>query len=659
MYAPPRSLSCPVLVLCPWSVNYRLIMNYYISDDNKMLVVSDVFLPSSTSYIYGIGELNYPNTKTLKLKDRPHAYAAALWILSYVSETVINYYSDISERSYINDYDPIYLTDNDGGTLSDTPVGFYEKAKKCLKDANIISTSSKSEPRYDEGGNVSFSNLKGTKYDLDRSQYKYEFVHHDRLEIPIPDYKLIKRKETKRKRVKKKVGSVSKKSTKKNKKQTERHFEQLLPDIEIPVKKGRRAKHTLFTESKEVRLSSDKLFDDLNACSYGTSNITDKSSQKGMRLVFGLIDLMRRHMTEAAWEMFADWDGIPTHVEVPTHYCKLSQKYIREQLATRDEKPSPKAIVKAKNILIDQLRWVEVLPSGKGGQSYLVGGKPIQYRFTEKFYDGTADAHKSNKSYKLTTTYATEYKALSVCSIDPSVYDIFDEVAKKREWDDNTKKIQREKLDNFHYNRGYFNQPRPASRVYTEIGMLPREFRKYVLIDGEETEEIDIKSAHPLFIAYFMEESKVRNDWIKTVSEGDIYLDIIDQFSLSPDLRDPFKKLFNAFLNGGGREAYDGILELKVDFGKHMKKHYPFLHETVKRLGGKYSEKYKNNGAALVLQELESHIMGTHFMCHSKFECISIHDGLLCRKTDAGKLIKACEERGREVLNFDICVERK
>lgn len=624
-----------------------------------MLVVTDSFLPCSLSYAVAIGNLAY--SKTLQLRDRPHALAAALWIIGYIAESAIHYYCVLDEVSLTKSHDPILLTDHEGSTLSNTPLRDFQKAKAALVSSNIILTKRTApKRRFNERGEVYFENHQGTQYELHKSQFQHEFKIQDRIEIPIPEYKPIKKKVTKRKKTIKRKKPTEGKKTKITPPKIERHIFQLLPHIPIPKKLDEETKYTFFTKSKEVRLSSDKLFEDLDKCSYGQLKITHGQASKGMRLVFGFIDLMRRFkMSEGVSEMFADLEGIPTHVMLPEDYCELSQKFIGEQLSTGGQTPSTKAIVKSKNVIIDQLGWVEVEPSAKGGQSYLAGEKSIKYRFTDKFYDGTSNDQASEQCYNLTTTFSTECKALATCSLDSSVYKVFDEVAKNRGWSEKTKKIQREKLDDFSYNRGYFSQPRPASRVYTEVGSLPREFRKYVLIDGEETEEIDIKSAHPLFVAYFMGDENAKSDWITLISQGDIYLDIIDQFGLSHDLRTSFKKLFNAFLNGGGRNAYDEIYKLDVDFGEHMKTRYPFLYETVTQLGAKYGEKNKNNGAALILQELESHIMGTHFMCHSEFECISIHDGLLCKKSDTINLIEAAKKRGKEILNFDICVEKK
>ena len=82
----------------------------------------------------------------------------------------------------------------------------------------------------------------------------------------------------------------------------------------------------------------------------------------------------------------------------------------------------------------------------------------------------------------------------------------------------------------------------------------------------------------------------------------------------------------------------------------------------------KTNQTFERNGSALRLQEIESEIMGTFWMCdgdserkylNRRIDCVSIHDGLLCKLADAECLKKAVKERALDILGFEIEVTNK
>ncbi len=74
---------------------------------------------------------------------------------------------------------------------------------------------------------------------------------------------------------------------------------------------------------------------------------------------------------------------------------------------------------------------------------------------------------------------------------------------------------------------------------------------------------------------------------------------------------------------------------------------------------GTYSDEGEHNGTALVLQELESLIIGSHYMIESDYLCVSLHDGLLCKVDDADDLIESISQRALDILGYEITVTRK
>ena len=201
------------------------------------------------------------------------------------------------------------------------------------------------------------------------------------------------------------------------------------------------------------------------------------------------------------------------------------------------------------------------------------------------------------------------------------------------------------------------------------------------MIDKEETCEIDIKSAHALFVAhtdFFKELPEARQNWLDLVSapDSDIYKELMEEYDLldgDPELglnqeevRDKFKELFCAFLNGAGDERLQLTYKLSEPFGKVLRKRFPELHQVIKKTLRKKSkggytddDSRKANGMAKLLQEIESSVMGTFFMTESKFLCVSMHDGLLCKKSDTQQLIEAVKTRAFEVLDFPVEVTVK
>jgi len=322
-----------------------------------------------------------------------------------------------------------------------------------------------------------------------------------------------------------------------------------------------------------------------------------------------------------------------------------------------------------------------------------IKGRSDSFRFTGEFFPSYAEHSASQKCFTINNQNLwTNYDVLHRTTLHPDVFTKFDEIAKIRNWKVKVKSQQRGNIQNYEYDRGKTFHNNENSRITTTQTLMAREFREFLLIDGEETVEIDIRSAHAMFIAHtdeFKQFPKERREWLALVrSKTGIYELFIKKFrglgekvdSPEPNQtpRDSFKVIFNSYINGGGKDAFDKALILKTDFRDFMAEHFPVLNLVINTMllpisKGGYStikewrdqqkqpaeEEYNRNGSSIRLMEIESEIMGTHWMCNGDIDCISVHDGLLCKKSDASRLKKAVMARAKTILGFNLKVTTK
>jgi len=73
----------------------------------------------------------------------------------------------------------------------------------------------------------------------------------------------------------------------------------------------------------------------------------------------------------------------------------------------------------------------------------------------------------------------------------------------------------------------FFTQARNSGRVYNSFTSFPKELRRYALLDGEPTVEIDIRNSQPLFLAQFYPGDSVEGQKYRAlVKEGRLYEEI-------------------------------------------------------------------------------------------------------------------------------------
>jgi hypothetical protein len=668
----------------------------------SLLIVWDHVIPISPVLLESLKNHLYCKTKTLS--QNPECLVACFSIIGNLVELKDVEVEDpvlreLGERisDTTQEFKSFQSSDNYGAHECGVLPSFYTKAKKALIELGLIKVHFKNKPILDSQGKKTFSNPKGSTYTATPKLKKHFFRHTPKKHsIPV-DFIPTNLPEATTPKTKQRVSKSDGKSnpTQPSKKEKEKEKEK-----RPPFKNERKF---IFTASKKIYLPANGMKQEVFDMAKKLYGLKPNNRNQIIRGVFIFIDLLQnryRGDPDDFLGLFTDQDGYGfIEIQKYEHY-EFTQKFLKSAFSNGTD-GHPETVNRVKNIILSPhttntgkklyqngLSWMKMV---KNYQKKVSG---YTFQFTQKFYHGSADplGCDEDEAYEITNQkLQAKFKVLSLCSLTKKALtpEFFEAVDNTRKWKTIEKRKWRNALHNFDYNKGWSNQARKGGRMTTSIVGLPREFRDQILIDGKPTVEIDIQSAHSLFIAHtdeFKQFKTARKEWIKLVSSGDdIYMKLAkmaeDAGGTLPDINDYsskkernkavrkiFKKFLNAYLNGGGQKAFNKVHKLGIQFKKHMKEWFPELHQVIQLLLERYTDErstdipqweIKRNGAAIRLQQIESEIMGTHWMCNGDIPCVSIHDGLLCKVTDADRLIKAVKKRAEKILGFQIVVERK
>jgi hypothetical protein len=169
-------------------------------------------------------------------------------------------------------------------------------------------------------------------------------------------------------------------------------------------------------------------------------------------------------------------------------------------------------------------------------------------------------------------------------------------------------------------------------RMHTNFTILKSFIRKNcLLIDGEETCEIDIKNSQPLFLSKLIDESNTR--WVKPdefelfstlVKDGNYYQFLIDKLQL--ENKSAAKQLTYKVLFGQNRS------NSKVD--QMFVKLFPTIHNFIKL----YKNEHKDYKVlAYDLQKAESKLIFNQIIkkimnLNSDIKIITVHDSIIVQK---------------------------
>lgn len=652
LFPPLPSLDL-IIIMIPIDHNHP----YYSVVDNT-LTIKGCTLPVDMDFVHEVGNITYTDGGK-KFHQEPHLYYIALWLVGHIGNHN-NYYCPISEEVVIGKFTEITKTDFEASWDAKVSKNHFNKVKRILKKAKIINYKTADKTKVEINGKTEYRNMLGTIY-LQSSVLRDKIIDYPDTPITI-DLNRFSQQDTD-------IQPTGKPP--RRRKVTPKYTD---PPISIRDKHPDRYS---YDTTLDVSVLTSPLMEALKITNCGKLSMGHAKNKERLQAALIILELIYKGRNDDEGWVTVISEEANYFATLEEDYVPLSQERLLQHINNADQ------ISKAKETL-KLLGWIEAERSYASneikreqlhrGEKYCAGARCKAYRLTHEFFS-LQRSSKVKQTYTIQKTRRTPYRVLQACSLDPSVFDIFDQVASQRNWSDHERSRQYNSLHNFDFHKGDFDQKYYSpdilnSRVYTSISALKREFRKYVLIDGQTTVEIDIKSAHALILAHFMDDPDVKHQWINKVTQTDIYRDIMTDLGL-PEYtnhkgtleitRDLIKGCFSAYINGATTKAvFNKKINLPVNFSHYMYEKHPELHAVIDRLICEYSCAGKtNNGAALKLQEIESDIMGTYFMCHSKFDCISIHDGLLCKESDAPALMEAVKERAREVLGFEVQVEYK
>ena len=194
----------------------------------------------------------------------------------------------------------------------------------------------------------------------------------------------------------------------------------------------------------------------------------------------------------------------------------------------------------------------------------------------------------------------------------------------------NTRLILHDRL----YNAPFFNLSAKAGRFYSAVTCMPKDMRPMLLIDGEETTEIDLGSSQLYFaLNLYPQYSKERQRYHKALQDG-IY-ELINKLSEEPlENRKAYKN-----------DCIKQILYYKKSVGKFwiaFKNEFPELAALITS----YKKLHGNTGLAYLLQKYESDTVILDACAKLMREGIpvaTVHDSILCKKSDSEFVAKTLE----------------
>ena len=212
-------------------------------------------------------------------------------------------------------------------------------------------------------------------------------------------------------------------------------------------------------------------------------------------------------------------------------------------------------------------------------------------------------------------------------TIDTSLLDPAIEYVKGlRNWTDTESEFWK-----WHLTENWTNESHTATtgRLYGSWSNIPRELRGLLLIKGQPTAEVDIKSAQPTMLVklYKNRDSKECKRFIRIIESGWFYECIMRD--LEDKNRDRTKTEVMSFLCGrmkGTPSIY-----------KFFKEHLPELLAEIEEL-----RKIDYRTLARMLQRFESDVIVRN-ICR-RFPVYSMHDGAICQVSLAQKVKEATEE---------------
>ena len=194
----------------------------------------------------------------------------------------------------------------------------------------------------------------------------------------------------------------------------------------------------------------------------------------------------------------------------------------------------------------------------------------------------------------------------------------------------NTRLILHDRL----HSAPFFNFSAKAGRFYSALTNMPKDMRSMLLIDGEETAEIDLGSSQFYFaLNLYPQHSKERQRYYKAL-QGGIY-ELINQRCTRPyKNRDYYKTKCIAQIFY--KKTSEGI------FWDAFKKEFPELAALITS----FKKLHSNVDLAYLLQKAESDTVildACEKLMREGIPVATVHDSIICKKSDSAFVAKTLE----------------
>lgn len=173
-------------------------------------------------------------------------------------------------------------------------------------------------------------------------------------------------------------------------------------------------------------------------------------------------------------------------------------------------------------------------------KSYRLNKDFLHSQDFELFDTKSIDEKRISKKRLLNTedNLNTSYTSNITIDVEKSL-GIIDEIAEDRKWKQVTKLSFQTRIHKF--NNHDYETSCSTGRVFNKSNGLPQALRKLIKIDGESTEEIDLKSALPS-ILYMHTKRDEKKKYGKILEEGMLYEYFAERL-FPKEITSPFKKL--------------------------------------------------------------------------------------------------------------------
>lgn len=309
-----------------------------------------------------------------------------------------------------------------------------------------------------------------------------------------------------------------------------------------------------------------------------------------------------------------------------------------------------------------------------GHEDGIVGFHTKTYKIAKKYFDNfhyvrlyfplkiTESLFKSKKSdeeYVLDEMDTKRQKffldVLNTCSLAEGHLDTVKNVS------DDTRNLITRYIDKM-YNKSFTAKPdKKTGRWFTWATCCPRCLRKFILIDGQETVEIDYGNMQPWLCLTFYEDSDYENP--------NTQIEIIKYKEISKT-----NKFYSFFAgkagvnieNGESKDAFKQRVFKEIFFGPTNTNHllWSFFSQEFPILSKRVAE-FKSVDytlSSIKLQKMEARIVISGVLdklIANGIKCLTVHDSIICKKDDYKFVHRLMGEEFKKIMDDDPILKTK